>query len=406
MSHRNVLSVSLLACLPLLVAVAAGDAAAQSRSGNVQAAALVPTGKILFRTSAVDPDGTVRASRLLRINADGTALHPLMPMVDAVYNGSPTWSPGGGLVAFERFNTLLDRTDIFLMDSQGQQLHRLTDGSTKFHTPVWGPGGTIAFVSDDGPVHWGYVGSCLGTIRADGSQQQHLFCPGVVPAQRAFSPIRVSRPTWTADGASILIEAGYIGGLTTPEWYSAMYKVDARTGAATLLRWQIGEQAGAFAPNGSEALYAQWSCPVEPPCSSTDVLSLYRFDFASQQSTRLADGYAPLYSPDGDKIAFTRTFSFDPTQPDLPRYDQVFVMNADGTNVRQLTSTKVDNIEYLAADWSRDGTQLLVNRTLYSEQNGRRVNPRPALRIIDVNTGAITSVSAGFAYRGAWFQPR
>ena len=84
----------------------------------------------------------------------------------------------------------------------------------------------------------------------------------------------------------------------------------------------------------------------------------------------------------------------------------MFVMNADGTNVRQLTSTKVDNIEYLAADWSRDGTQLLVNRTLYSEVNGRRVNPHPALRIIDIDSGAITSVSAGYAYRGAWFQPR
>ena len=404
MSRRNFLSASLLACISLLVAVAAGDAAAQSPSGNVQAAALAPTGKILFRTSAVDPDGTVRGSRLLRINADGSALHPLMPMVEGIFNGSPTWSPGGGLVAFERFNTLLDRTDIFLMDSQGQQLHRLTDGSTKFHKPAWGPGGTIAFVSDDGPVHWGYVGSCLGTIRADGSQQQHLFCPGVVPAQRALSPIEVSRPTWTADGTSILIEAGYYGGLTAEEWYSAMYKVDARTGAATLLTWKIGEEGGTFAPNGSDAVYVQWGCPVQPPCSA-GVLSIYRFDIASQQSTQLADGYAPLYSPDGSRIAFTRTF-LDTTDPDVPRYDQVFVMNADGTNIRQLTSTKVDNIEYLAADWSRDSTQLLVNRTLYSEENGRRVNPRPALRIIDIDSGAITSVSAGYAYRGAWFQPR
>ncbi len=394
MSRRNVLSASLLACLPLLVAVAAGDAEAQSRTGNAQAA-LVPSGKILFRTSAVDPDGTVRGSRLLRINADGTALHPLMPMVDGVFNGSPTWSRGGGLVAFERFNTLLDRTDIFLMDSQGQGLHRITDGSAKFHQPVWGPGGTIAFVSEGGPIHWGYQGRCLATIRSDGRQQNNLYCPGVVPAQRALSPILVSRPTWAADGASILIEAGYIGGITAESWYSTMYKVDLRTGSATQLWHEEFDRQPivSFAADGLSVVYEHYGV-------------IKRVDFTTGQSITLTnDGYAPLYSPDGSRIAFTRTI-YDGTQADIPRYDQVFVMNADGTNVRQLTSTKVDNIEYLAADWSRDGTQLLVNRTLHSEENGRRVNPRPALRIIDINSGAITPVSAGYAYRGAWFQPR
>jgi TolB protein len=53
------------------------------------------------------------------------------------------------------------------------------------------------------------------------------------------------------------------------------------------------------------------------------------------------------WSPDGTQIAFIRNQDEGGSE--------IFVMNADGTNVRQLTSTEYDNFW---ASWSPDGTQI------------------------------------------------
>jgi Tol biopolymer transport system component len=74
---------------------------------------------------------------------------------------------------------------------------------------------------------------------------------------------------------------------------------------------------------------------------------------AQRLTTDPADDYNPSWSPDGTQIAFHSH-----------RYlgvGRIFVMNADGTNVRRLTSPEFD-------DWSPDGTQILFN----SSRNGNR----------------------------------
>jgi Tol biopolymer transport system component len=55
-----------------------------------------------------------------------------------------------------------------------------------------------------------------------------------------------------------------------------------------------------------------------------------------------ADGF-PSWSPDGDRIAFESGRDGD---------WEIFVMNADGTNVRQLTNN--DTLDWYAS-WSPDG---------------------------------------------------
>jgi TolB protein len=69
----------------------------------------------------------------------------------------------------------------------------------------------------------------------------------------------------------------------------------------------------------------------------------------------IADGRDPCISPDGKKIAFT-------TQ--VGKGFCVFVMDADGKNVRQLT-THEDEIGAVCPTWSPDGKKIL-----YSDQVG------------------------------------
>lgn len=385
MSSRNLLTTAGSACALLLFAFTAADAAQAGASSLQMSETTAASGKILFNRSVSNPDGSVRSGSLFRVNADGSGLQQLTPTKVGIYDTSPSWSPGGGQIVYARLDADLDKYDLYLMNSRGQGAHRLTSGANDFHTPVWGPAGRIAFVSDH-PGLFGLPESCVDVIRADGSHHQRdLFCPPNFGSR----PTRVFELAWSADGNSLYVDSGYP---PLEGWFSATFKVDARTGAVTesVSKSFDFRPSVSFAPDGSNAIY------------SGDFM-ITRIDFASGQRTVLVDDqiYAGLYSRDGSKIAFTRRFF--PT-PDV-HYDHLFVMNADGSNVRQLTKGELDNLEYVAADWSDDGKQLLVNRAIYSEdERGGRVNPRRALRIVDVATKAITPIRAGYAYHGAWFE--
>jgi TolB protein len=59
---------------------------------------------------------------------------------------SPQWSPDGSKILFTRRNS--GRTQIFVMNADGTNVRRLTDGPEGNRTPVWSPDGSmIAFVS-------------------------------------------------------------------------------------------------------------------------------------------------------------------------------------------------------------------------------------------------------------------
>jgi WD40 repeat protein len=62
----------------------------------------------------------------------------------------------------------------------------------------------------------------------------------------------------------------------------------------------------------------------------------------------LAEGFAPDWGPDGRQIAFSR--------PDDRQISQIWVVNADGTNTRQITQRNTNKI---APSWSPDGKQMV-----------------------------------------------
>ncbi len=72
--------------------------------------------------------------------------------------------------------------------------------------------------------------------------------------------------------------------------------------------------------------------------------------------------YTPVWSPDSKQIAFR----WDQRDDILPR---IFVMNADGTDVRQLTDNII-NIWHDSPDWSPDGTQIVFSETVIGSDRG------------------------------------
>jgi Tol biopolymer transport system component len=112
---------------------------------------------------------------------------------------------------------------------------------------------------------------------------------------------------------------------------------------------------GSLSPDGTQLAY-----------SGADG-NLHVMDISTKQSTFLTENtfdLRPLWSPDGTQIAFSRLTG---------QGYNVFVMAADGNNVRALTDT-TDGI--LAAGWTPDGRKVLA------------VTVQGSVQLLDVTGGA------------------
>lgn len=112
------------------------------------------------------------------------------------------------------------------------------------------------------------------------------------------------------------------------------------------------------------------------------------WELSNGQRTTLGDGSTPRWSPDGMQIAFNRA---------TPKGQNIFVMNANGSNPRQLTH---QTGSLAIAGWTTDGNSLLIqdgtNIELLDITDGAR---RPLLQT-DFNPYG--SVTAALSLDGNW----
>jgi len=346
------------------------------------ASAAGPCGRIVYTLPQHGGDGLLRASSLsMELPASGVARTLTAPL-DGVIDDSATWSLDGTLVAFEHRATgtrLPPHFDILTFDTRTREIRKVTMGAGDQVSPAWGPGNRIAYVSQY------RLRSCLSVVEANGGQHD-LFC--------APDPARfVNKPVWSADGRSLYVQAGYTIGGVDGFWRSLAYRIDATTGTPFVLDKRVfgGAQHLEFSPDGRSGIYSN-----AYPYSAEMIM----VDFATKAEEAVGYGYAPHWSKDGLRIAYTGEV-YELTNP-VRYYEPLYVMDADGSNARRVTGSRVNNEAYTAADWSKDGVHLLVNRRIYLDPS--LLVPQYSLRIVNADTGTQTPLLAGFAEAGAWFE--
>lgn len=332
---------------------------------------------IVFTRIQYDADALPRSSALTLANAAGTA-RALTPQVEGILDASASWSPRGDRLVFERRDSGRHGRDVLFVADRAGNVRRLVPGPGPYRAPAWGPRDEIAFVSVRGGQQ------CLSLVDANGRHRRDLFCPA--------DATEIMRPTWSPDGTALHVASGYYTGRLEPVWHAQAWRVDAATGAALKLAEEemVEPRTLTFSPDGTRGIYSD-GYPTE----------MTLVDFRTGDSGPLGVGCFPRWSPDASRIAFTGEVY--EVGADFRYYQPLFVMRADGTQVRRVTSSRVDNHIYAAADWSRDGVRVLANRTVFTDPSV--THKRIALRIIDVDTGTVTRMPEGYAEPGAWFEP-
>jgi len=254
--------------------------------------------------------------RIILMSGDGSDQTSL---TNSGTESSPAWSPDGAQLVFAHQDTMkTDSRQIFAVNVDGSNRRRLTDSPYFDHTPKWSPDGAkIAFVRIQ-PFGQGN----LVLMNSDGTNQK-LFGKNV--STGSWSPDS-SKFVMGSDGSLVVVDAesGKLSTLTSPTpgpWY---------------------DSSPSWSPDGSNIAFTRWTNYDSFQEDFTEPEAwLVRSDGSAP--TNVTGNFHPLsfvfsWSPDGMKILLQ---IYDGIQTDL------FTINADGTDLTQITHT-ADKNEYYA----------------------------------------------------------
>lgn len=255
------------------------------------------------------------------INPDGSGPAALTKFTAAgAFATQPVWSPDGSRIAFPSGGALdgsnaanNDSTsNIWVMKADGTgatPLTKLTALNSDCFAAAWSPDGSkIAFIS--GRALDGSDAANPNDIRniwvmnADGS--------GVTPLTRITALALTTAPVWSPDGSKI--------------GFASARALDGSNAANTTLNIWVMKADG----SGLTAL----------------------------TKNTVGGNEEPVWSQDGSKIAFASHRALDGSDT-LNSAENIWVMNADGSNAHPLTQVTAANSNSSLPAWSPDGSKLV-----------------------------------------------
>lgn len=279
-------------------------------------------GRITFSSSG-------NPHRLLTIRPDGTGLVPVTDKRQ--FSDSPSWAPGGRWIAYNCSRSDRIGGNICLIRADGTNKRKITTNGTSI-TPDWSPDGRlIAFCrlskDENGTFH-----SRIILMRRDGS---HIKKLPDLPGSGARNP------AWAPGGNRLVFSAESSTGSGLTIW---IVKKDGSDLTELTTDAQGNSDNPSWSPDGSRIVFDRF---VDRPGDviGEDVLFTMKADGTQQRRLTKGPksrGYAPVWSPNGRKIAFLHARKEGAEPPGL------YVINADGTGRERIY---FDGTGVGTADW-------------------------------------------------------
>ncbi|MDP2711488.1 MAG: hypothetical protein Q8O56_09740 [Solirubrobacteraceae bacterium] len=293
--------------------------------------------------SRIGPRRGARSWRAgLACAAAGLCIAPAVAAAD-VFNGRIAFSS-------VRSDPQARSFDIFSMNADGSGVRQLTTNPRRDRQPAWSPGGRHIVYSIDKPDS--EINFEVARMTADGTGHRRL----TTTAERQAS----SQPAWLPNGRGILFRRSGPTSRTTSIWQMGPL------GQRPALRFSPAQPAlyPSWSPDMRRVLYTG----IMSPTGDTD-RGIFTLDADGGRPRTLFDvpgafDSAPAWSPDGRRIAFESTANVDGANPEGDM--EIWVMNADGSAPRQLTSNAAHDE---GPAWSPDG-RLIAYTSGPDDSNG------------------------------------
>jgi Tol biopolymer transport system component len=267
-----------------------------------------PVTRLAFVSGA---EGTNRDIYL--VNSNGTGLIRLTD--DPAVDEDPAWSPDGTRIAFTSSRN--GGREIYVMGADGSNPIRLNAAG---YRPSWSPDARrIVFVSDrDGNAE-------LYVMNADGTQQTRL----------TNNRTRDTDPAWSPDGRRIAFSNNADPNLQPGASAIFVMNVDG-SGLARVTMFEGAVGQPAWSPDGTRLAYSQTQCAGYYSCYP----AVFVTDTNGFQPFEIGIGQDPAWSPDGKKIAATG-FECDYYGYEPCAISGIMILSAAG-----FSATEVRNIQW------------------------------------------------------------
>ncbi|MDQ6693594.1 MAG: hypothetical protein M3014_04130 [Chloroflexota bacterium] len=238
-----------------------------------------PDGKsILIQATMGKIDRVVR----ITVGPNNKATETVPLTGDQVDSVLPAWSPDGTLISYQSKEKSADY-QVFVMNADGSNKHRVTAGKGYRGQAQWSPDGkTLVYVGGD---------------TSDPATAKELYLlPAAGGAEKAITNMgkNLSHPTWSPDGKSILFMQG-IG-----QQDQAILLVGTDGSAPKTIVESGPNSSPQFSPQGDKIVF------YAVPNTGSDVFVVPVTGGQPIDLTTLsAEDYIPTWSPDGKKIVWS-----------------------------------------------------------------------------------------------------